>query len=70
MANDVIKTKANPKEKIERLHFQNSFHEVYQAASKSSGGRKIRNTISGLIFIGGIPGTKLSPRPPTTRKIG
>ncbi|MNL22608.1 hypothetical protein D3C87_1439600 [compost metagenome] len=70
MASEVISTRAKPMEKIERRHFQKSFHEVYQAASNKSGGRKIRNTMSGLMLITGMPGIKLMPSPPITKKIG
>jgi hypothetical protein len=70
MVMDVKNTSANPSKKIERFHFQKLFHEVCHAASNSSGGRKIRNTISGLTLILGICGMNEIHKPPITRKIG
>jgi len=43
---------------------------VYQAASNSKGGRKIRKTMSGSTVMTGAPGMKLTAKPPITRKIG
>lgn len=70
MANEVINTNPKPNKKIDLFHFQKSFQEVYHAASNKSGGRKIRNTISGCTLIDGTPGIKLIAKPPITRKIG
>src|SRR6185295_15348059 len=53
-----------------RLHFQNSFHEICHAASYKSGGRKIKNTRSGLIVTFPNAGVKLITSPPKTRTIG
>lgn len=66
----VIKTTRNAKLKMIRRHFHSSFHEAPEAASKSSGGRKIIKIHSGSTFICGIPGSKLSAKPAKTSKIG
>src|SRR5687767_6500607 len=63
-------TIGNAKLKITRLHFQNSFHDVCQAASYKSGGRKMRNTSSGSIVIFEKKRTKLRANPPSTSTIG
>jgi hypothetical protein len=55
---------------ITRLHFQNSFHEVAQAASYKSGGKKIKNTRFGSIVISEKREVKLSSNPPKTSTIG
>src|SRR5687767_8266199 len=47
----VIITITKAKLAINRLHFQNSFQDTCQAASYSSGGRKIKKTISGSIAM-------------------
>src|SRR5690349_12114510 len=44
---EVRMTIGNAKLAIMRLHFQNSFQDICQAASYSKGGRKIKNTRSG-----------------------
>ncbi|MNY06594.1 hypothetical protein D3C86_1393560 [compost metagenome] len=67
---DVAKTNPKANSEIGLFHFQKSFHEVYQAASYKSGGRKIRNTNSGSSSISGIPGRKLIIKPAMTKKIG
>src|SRR6476620_6043562 len=49
---------------------QNSFHEVAQAASYSSGGRKIKKIRLGSIVIDPNPSIKLRTSPPKTNTIG
>ena len=63
-------TSPKASKEIGRFHFQKSFHDVFQAAAYSSGGRKIRNTRSGCKLIEGIPGIRLINKPLTTRRIG
>src|SRR5690606_40805046 len=70
MANEVKNTSPKPIRKTERRHRQKLFQEVYHAASKSSGGKKIRNIKSGSTVILGMSVIKLMPSPPMTRKIG
>jgi hypothetical protein len=67
---DVSITIINAKEVITRRHFQNSFQDVYHAASYSRGGRKSTIISSGLMVIAGIAWVTLSISPPTTRIIG
>jgi len=55
---------------MERFHRQKLFQDVYQAASNSSGGRKMSRIRSGLTVILGTVGIKLIPSPPMTKKIG
>src|SRR5690606_22232337 len=61
IANEVKNTSPKPIKKTERRHRQKLFQDVYQAASKSSGGKKIRNIKSGSTVMLGIPGMKLMP---------
>src|SRR5690606_2485542 len=70
MANDVKNTSPKPIIEIDRRQRQKLFHDVYHAASKSSGGRKIRKIMSGSTVMAGMPGIKLMPRPPITKNIG
>ena len=49
---------------------RNCLYEMLKAASYNSGGRKIKNTISGFKAISGIPGIKPTAIPAETRRIG
>src|SRR5687767_2692184 len=70
ITNEVRITMRKAKLLITRRYFQNSFHEVFHAASYSSGGRKTIKIISGLMLKGVIPGIKLKASPPSTSTIG
>jgi hypothetical protein len=63
-------TIGNAKLVMMRLHFQNSFHDTCQAASYNRGGRKIKNTSSGLMSIFEKKEVKLNNNPPSTSTIG
>src|SRR5688572_18735632 len=67
---EVIITTRNANVLTTRLHFQRSFHEVYQAASNNNGGRKIKKIRSGSKLMTGMPGKMLMIKPATTRRIG
>jgi hypothetical protein len=67
---EVIMTIGNAKPVITRRHFQNSFQDVCQAASYSSGGRNMKNTSSGLMVICENAEVKLRIKPPSTSTIG
>jgi hypothetical protein len=67
---EVITTIGKAKLMITRRHFQNSFHDTCQAASYKRGGRKMKNTYSGLIVIFEKPAKKLRAKPPITRTMG
>ncbi|MNI95620.1 hypothetical protein D3C73_1539190 [compost metagenome] len=60
----------NPIIKIDRRHFKKFPQLVYQAASKSNGGKNTKKTISGSILITGAPGMREIPKPPITNKMG
>ncbi len=47
-----------------------SLHDVLYAAENNNGGSNTRKTRSGFRSKWGIPGTKLTSRPPITRMIG
>jgi hypothetical protein len=49
---------------------QKSFQDIFQAAKKSSGGRKIRNTRSGSSVMSSTFGMKPMINPQSTRNIG
>src|SRR5437899_2442886 len=66
----VNRTRPIASKKIGRKLALNSCHEVNHAAAYNSGGRKQRNTSSGLIRSTGKPGTKLMHNPPITSAIG
>jgi hypothetical protein len=51
-------------------HFQKFFQEVCQAASYNNGGRKIKNTSSGLMLILEKKRVKLRSSPPITKTMG
>ena len=63
-------TSPNARRLMGRLLFQKSVQTVFHAAEYSSGGKKIRNTRSGLSRTSGIPGIRLINKPPITRKMG
>ena len=69
-ASEVIITNPKASKLIGRFHFQKSCHEVYHAASYSSGGKKIKKIISGSSVTNGIPGMKLIANPAITRNMG
>jgi hypothetical protein len=52
------------------LDLLKSCHEVPQAEAYKSGGKKTRNTISGVNSMIGRPGTRLAQIPTITSKIG
>ena len=62
----------NPKANMDigLFNCQKFLHEVFHAAAYNNGGRKIRNTISGLRLMTGMPGIKPMISPAITRSIG
>src|SRR6476620_9628808 len=70
MTHEVRMTMGKAKLVITRRHFHNSFHEVCQAASYSSGGRNIKKISSGSMVTFEKVAVKLSANPPNTSTIG
>jgi len=67
---EVMMTIGKAKLVMTLLHLQNSFHDIAQAASYNSGGRKIKKTKSGSIVTLENVEVKLSIKPPNTSTIG
>src|SRR5687767_2921797 len=69
-ANDVKITNPNAKRVIGRLNDQKSFQDVFHAAAKSKGGKKIKNIRSGSRTMSKVVGKNPITTPQITRKIG
>ena len=69
-ASVVKKTRLTASADIGRISLLKSCHEVRKAASYSSGGKKIRKTISGSMARSGSAGIKPITKPANTKKMG